>query len=195
MLNQLGPPFAFSLWVAARVLLVHGCTIDHRVSPAIYPLVESLREMGRCWKVADRYANLLQRVLDEYRESERAPGMETPNTVKILADMRRTAFDLDSLISRQPKMHSAGNVRFAATPVRTPAPTDLEYLDVFDFFNVPRLPVNIGGQVADGNGTNGGGGTTMDHAQPVDHGMNSLNEFNITNFMFDASTDWLGSDY
>ena len=193
MLNQLGPPFAFSLWVAARVVLVHGCTIDHRVSPVINPLVESLREMGRCWKVADRYASLLQRVLDEYRESERAPGMETPNTVKILADMRRTAFDLDSLISRQPKMLNSGNVRFAATPVRTPAPTDLEYLDVFDFFNLPRLPASIGGQVADGNGTNGGVGATMEQPQPVDHGMNSLNEFNITNFMFDANTDWLGS--
>ncbi|TLD38369.1 hypothetical protein E2P81_ATG00912 [Venturia nashicola] len=194
MLNQLGPPFAFSLWVAARVVLVHGCTIDHRVSPVINPLVESLREMGRCWKVADRYAGLLQRVLDEYRESERAPGMETPNTVKILADMRRTAFDLDSLISRQPKLFNSGNVRFAATPLRTPAPTDLEYLDVFDFFNLPRLPPNIGGQVADGNGTNGGAGTNMEQPQPVDHGgMNSLNEFNITNFMVDANTDWLGS--
>ncbi|KAE9974260.1 hypothetical protein BLS_003227 [Venturia inaequalis] len=194
MLNQLGPPFAFSLWVAARVVLVHGCTIDHRVSPVINPLVESLREMGRCWKVADRYAGLLQRVLDEYRESERAPGMETPNTVKILADMRRTAFDLDSLISRQPKPLNSGNVRFAATPVRTPAPTDLEYLDVFDFFNLPRLPPSVGGQVADGHGTSVGAGTNMEQPQPVDNGgMNSLNEFNITNFMFDASTDWLAA--
>jgi hypothetical protein len=90
MLNQVGPPFAFSLWVAARVLLVHGCTIDHRVQGSIHPLVETLREMGVYWKVAERYASLLQRVLDEYRETERAPGMETPNTVKILADMRRS---------------------------------------------------------------------------------------------------------
>ena len=90
MLNQLGPPFAFSLWVAARVLLVHGCTIDHRVSQSIYPLVETLRELGKFWQVAERYACLLQRVLDEYKETERAPGMETPNTVKILADMRRS---------------------------------------------------------------------------------------------------------
>jgi hypothetical protein len=90
MLNQLGPQFAFSLWVAARVLLVHGCTVDHRVSQSINPLVETLREMGSCWKVADRYACLLQRVLDEYKESEGQPGLETPNTVKILADMRRS---------------------------------------------------------------------------------------------------------
>jgi hypothetical protein len=193
MLNQLGPPFAFSIWVAARVLLVHGCTIDHRVSPMIHPLVDALREMGKYWKVADRYVSLLERVLDEYQESERAPGTETPKAVKILADMRRTAFDLDSLISRQPRSASRGNARLALTPARTPAPADLEYLDVFDFFNLPRLPVNFGGSVTDN-----GSGTTRTHltTEPpnaLDNNLNALNEFNITNFMFDANTDWLGS--
>jgi hypothetical protein len=35
------------------------------------------------------------------------------------------------------------------------APNELEYLDVFDFFNVPRLPVAPGGEVGheSGNGT------------------------------------------
>jgi hypothetical protein len=167
--------------------------------------------MGCYWKVAGRYASLLQRVLDEYKESEKAPGMGTPNTVKILADMRRyvfldnlidrsltefrTAFDLDSLISRAPKIHNTGNPKMAVTPVRTPAPGDLEYLDVFDFFNVPRLPVNPGATVD----TNGGGQESATiHAQQtpnatMDHSMNGFNEFNITNFMFDANTDWLGS--
>lgn len=196
MLNQLGPPYAWSLWVAARVLLVHGSTIDHRVSPMIQPLVDTLREMGQFWKVADRYAGLLQRVLDEYHESERAPGMETPSSVKILADMRRTAFDLDALISRQPR-HNAfvqaaanGNMPHnQRTPARTPAPTDLEYLDVFDFFNMPRLPPSVGtginheasqgkqpmGEFKGENGQNGGLG---------------VGEFNIQNFMFDVDADW-----
>src|ERR1700753_4249153 len=103
MLNQFGPFFAFSLWVAARVLLVHGSTIDHRVNQSINSLVDGLRIIGKVWGVAARYANLLQRVLDEYNESARAPGEDTPSSVKILADMRRTAFDLDALISRQPR--------------------------------------------------------------------------------------------
>jgi hypothetical protein len=193
MLNQLGPPFAFSIWVAARVLLVHGCTIDHRVSPMIHPLVDALREMGKFWKVADRYVSLLERVLDEYQESERAPGTETPKAVKILADMRRTAFDLDSLISRQPRLASRGNPRLVATPARTPAPTDLEYLDVFDFFNLPRLPDNFGGSFTD-NGTGDTGPHVATEPQnALQNNLNALNEFNITNFMFDANTDWLGS--
>ena len=28
--------------------------------------------------------------------------------------------------------------------IRTPAPNELEYLDVFDFFNYPRVPIAIG---------------------------------------------------
>lgn len=101
--------------------------------------------MGSHWKVASRYATLLQRVLDEYSDSKRAPvGVNgervTPSTVKILADMRRCAYDLDFLISRQPK-HQQPAVN--APPAKAPAPNELEYLDVFDFFNLPRLPATI----------------------------------------------------
>lgn len=88
--------------------------------------------MGYYWHVAERYATLLQRVLDEYRESERAPtGLngvrETPSTVRILSDMRRCAYDLDFLISRQPRQFF-GQKMTGLTPARTPAPNELEYL-------------------------------------------------------------------
>jgi len=189
MLNELGPTFAFSLWVAARLLLVHGSTIDHRVNPAIGPLVETLQEMGYYWNVAERYATLLQRVLDEYRESERAPvdasGVrETPSTVRILADMRRCAYDLDFLISRQPRQHFGAKLN-AITPARTPAPNELEYLDVFDFFNMPRLPVGDAAVNA------GAGGENPTEFQHVDG--NASSEFNITNFMYDPTADWFSA--
>ena len=216
LLNKLGSPFAFSLWVAARLLLVHGSTIDHQVNPAIGPLVETLREMGYYWNVAERYATLLQRVLDEYRESERAPAglsgvRETPSTVRILADMRRCAYDLDFLISRQPRQFFGQGGKLIGTgmtPARTPAPNELEYLDVFDFFNMPRLPVGdasmmnnaaAGGAGAeDGSGQEYQGAAAMDGsaagnngaaAGGVGNGMGN-NEFNITNFMMDANADW-----
>ncbi|KAH7080005.1 C6 transcription factor-like protein [Paraphoma chrysanthemicola] len=183
LLSKLGPPFAFSLWVAARVLLVHGSTIDHRVDTSINLLVSTLQELGQYWEVGTRYANLLLRVLSEYQESQQTPtGLNgervTPSTVKILADMRRCAFDLDFLISRQPKLNS--NARLpSVTPARTPAPNELEYLDVFDFFNMPRLPVSIEGSMS----------------YPAPEGMqmpeNAFgNESNITNYMVDASSDW-----
>ncbi|KAF1946801.1 hypothetical protein EJ02DRAFT_335404 [Clathrospora elynae] len=187
LLNKLGPPFAFSLWVAARVLLVHGSTIDHHVDTSINLLVSTLQEMGQYWEVGTRYANLLARVLSEYQESQQTPAgvngeRVTPSTVKILADMRRCAFDLDFLISRQPKLNSVLNARIpSAAPARTPAPNELEYLDVFDFFNMPRLPVSIDGTISypapDGN-----------MQQIPDSGFG--NESNITNYMVDASSDW-----
>ncbi|KAK5171169.1 uncharacterized protein LTR77_004313 [Saxophila tyrrhenica] len=194
ILTQLGPTFAFSLWVAARLLLVHGSTIDHKVNPAITLLVQTLHEMGRYWKVAERYATLLQRVLDEYHESVKSPvgpgGVrETPSTVRILSDMRRTAFDLDFLISRQPKQNFPSKVSSATparTPTRTPAPEELEYLDVFDFFNMPRLPFPGNGEAAFGAAGYGGEPAAMEYPAMNGNG----NEFNIQNFMYDANSDW-----
>lgn len=182
MLNKLGPPFAFSVWVAARLLLVHSSTIDLQINPKIHTFVGVLRELGMYWAVADRYAVLLQRVLDEFADSERAQASSptgervTPSSVKILADMRRCAYDLDVLISRQPRTQP---VEQQAT--RTPASNELEYLDVFDFFNMPRLPVNVDSTTNIGNDP----GATLAARQ-------NGSEFNITNFSFDANSDWLG---
>jgi hypothetical protein len=187
MLPKLGPPFAFTLWVAARLLLVHGSTIEHKLSPQIQFLVDTLREMGRYWLVAERYTTILQRVLDEHRDSERSVGANgervTPSSVKILADMRRCAYDLDFLISRQPKHVGIVSRMPSITPARTPAPNELEYLDVFDFFNVPRLPMPQG-EVGQASGS-GVGDLNVPELS------NGSNEFNITNFMVDANSDWL----
>jgi len=65
LLTKLGPAFAFTLWVAARVLLVHGSTIAHRVDQSINLLVSTLEEIGQYWEVGTRYGNLLSRVLQE----------------------------------------------------------------------------------------------------------------------------------
>ncbi|TVY45600.1 Depudecin biosynthesis cluster-specific transcription activator [Lachnellula occidentalis] len=203
MLPKLGPPFAFTLWVAARLLLVHGSTIEHKLSPQIQFFVDSLREMGRYWLVAERYTLILQRVLDEHRDSERSAGANgervTPSSVKILADMRRCAYDLDFLMSRQPKHVGMVPRMPSVTPARTPAPNELEYLDVFDFFNLPRLPVVTGSgdmnHIAgngdgDGNGPGNGSGNGVGEMVPQELS-NGANEFNITNFMVDANSDWL----
>jgi hypothetical protein len=188
LLPKLGHPFAFTLWVAARLLLVHGSTVEHKLSPQISFLVDTLREMGRYWRVAAKYSELLQRVLDEHHDSERQGGGVTPSSVKILADMRRTAFDLDFLISRQPNHGAAATTRLpSVTPARTPAPNELEYLDVFDFFNVPRLP--FGGENIAGITPSPVPGTEMDGANGT--GQGPPNEFNITNFTVDANSDWL----
>lgn len=195
MLNKLGPPFAFSVWVAARLLVVHSSTVDLQMNPIVHFFVGILHELGLYWAVADRYAALLQRVLDEFADSERAPITSpsgervVPSCVRILADMRRCAYDLDVLISQQPNSQSVEQT------TRNPAPNELEYLDVFDFFNMPRLPVN-----ADGVGGGGTESNTNIASNIVPSTSQQGNgparpfgsEFNITNFSYDANADWFG---
>lgn len=196
MLDKLGPPFAFTLWVAARLLLVHGSTVEHKLSPQISIFVDILREMGRYWAVAERYTTILQRVLDEHKDSEETAGPAgervTPSSVRILADMRRCAYDLDFLISRQPRHIGPGGAHMHphATPARTPAANELEYLDVFDFFNLPRLPVDVS-TGHDGTGQLVSDGQIGDDANGNAVHMGGGNEFNITNFMVDMNSDWL----
>ncbi|KAI5304830.1 hypothetical protein KEM56_005859 [Ascosphaera pollenicola] len=159
ILDKVGPTFAFTLWVCARLLLVHGSTVAHTLKPEMYFFVKTLRDMGHYWQVAERYSSILQRVLDEYCDFEQnrdiltageQPG--TPSAVKILADMRRCAFDLDFLITRQPRATLNAEATRANVPARpsnampampatrTGGLQDAEYLDLFGFFNYPRLP-------------------------------------------------------
>lgn len=188
MLSKLGPPFAFSVWVAARLLLVHSSTVDHKINPQVSFFVTVLRELGTHWPVADRYAHLLQRVLDEFATSDRtAVTMSNgeraqPLIVKILADMRRTAYDLDFLISRQPTNQvasAAAGLSTAATPTgaRSPAMNDVDYLDVFNFFNMPRVGAGSPG-VPDGGGLAGQG-----------YGSEAPMEFGSG--MYDMNSDWV----
>ncbi|RJE27336.1 C6 transcription factor [Aspergillus sclerotialis] len=207
MLGKLGPPFAFALWVSARLLLVHGSTIAHTVSPDIIFFVDTLARMGEHWKVAERYSSILQRVLDEYGEYQQSSTTDgersTPSTVKILADMRRCAFDLDFLISRQPRSSESENrpeSSAAAMPSRNLAANELEYLDVFGFFNVPRVPparasditnLDMAESVNDPMSIHGLTGTGSTNSVVGNSASNS-NEFNITNYLIPTpETDWL----
>ncbi|EHY54357.1 hypothetical protein ABEF92_008809 [Exophiala dermatitidis] len=185
LLDRLGPPFAFAIWVGSRVMLVHGSTMDHEVDPDIDFFVTTLSEMGDYWPVAKRYSDILSRVLGEYRQSQRASGtmgeIVTPSTVKILADMRRCAYDLDFLITRQP--HAAAVKSYHPTRANTPAPNELEYLDVFDLFNFPRLPMTQ-------EGVDNGNSQSLGQAAPQDLG--SMNGAMIPNFAVpNPEADWL----
>ncbi|KAL9050342.1 MAG: hypothetical protein Q9162_006693 [Coniocarpon cinnabarinum] len=193
LLNKLGPPFAFSVWVAARVLLVHAATVAHEIDPKIKLFVDTLREMGAYWNVANRYASLLHRVQDELLESERSASgaangeRTTPSSVKILADLRRCAYDLDFLISRQPRQPAATRGR-SVTPSRTPAPNELEYLDVFDFFNVPRLSAPL-----ESAATSATGNHTLQVPGNQAYSLPDMSEVNNSSFVYtyDPNADWL----
>lgn len=216
-LDKLGPPFAFTLWVSARLLLVHGSTIARSLDTGVYFFVDTLRRMGKSWEVADHCGAILQRVLDEYTEYEQTTGKgggrPTPSSVKILADMRRCAFDLDLLVSRQQRHHhslSAGPCT-ASKPARSLTQSELDYLEIFGFFNLPHLPPRIntikprepgddcgGRQIL--SGTNSPSSSVEYTTTLSDVTSNSRtispagtsNEFNTTNAMIPTpETDWL----
>ena len=181
ILSKLGPPFGFALWVAARVLLVHGSTIETYVSQDIHFLIHTLCEMGRHWPVAARYCTILQRVVEEYQEYQSHRQIEgqasTPSSVRILADMRRCAYEIDILLVSSQSRQSASQPAWRA-PARDPMANELDYLETFDFFNYPRIPTPMMAPM---------GGAIDSSLQEFD----IAGQVNINNFSIDANADWL----
>ncbi|KAL0465066.1 fungal-specific transcription factor domain-containing protein [Neurospora intermedia] len=162
-LSTLGPPFAFTLWVAARVLLVHGSTVERSLNPDIQFFVDTLREMGKYWPVATRYSNLLTRVLDEYKASVSEGDEVTPSSVRILADMRRTAFDLDLLISRQPRHGSRQHGALTGTAAGNSVMSAGVMMPVTNNSNG-----HFGMGTEGGTGGGGGGGNDLEYLDVFD---------------------------
>ena len=91
MLDLLGPPFSFSLWVSASLLFVHGSTVE-RFDPNIGFFISTLEQMGQYWEAAQRYAQILDRVLQDYRQNKPSAALvniATSPNANLLAAMRR----------------------------------------------------------------------------------------------------------
>ena len=130
MLDLLGPPFAFSLWISARLLLVHAATTESNVDmPKMLFFLTTLESMGQRWEIAQIYADTLKRVL--YCASAQEQEINTHCTQFTL--MRGSAHDLSLL--------STGRTGSLLTPPTTRVLTqfELDALSIFDFFNYPRL--------------------------------------------------------
>lgn len=69
-LDNLGPPFVFSLWVAARLLLVHSASIGCQLDPKIEFFIEILGHVGQYWEVANNYAKILARAVQRGRQND-----------------------------------------------------------------------------------------------------------------------------
>lgn len=127
MLSLLGPAFAFSLWVSARLLLVHASTTDGEPDPNITFFITVLEQMGQYWGVAKGHAELLSRLMQEYQESKRNNRFSN-----VFANMRRQAYRLSVEISQYSRLNPNSNRN------RTTTSNELDYFAAFDFFNYPR---------------------------------------------------------
>ncbi|OKL59982.1 hypothetical protein UA08_04948 [Talaromyces atroroseus] len=134
MLNLLGPHFAFSLYVAARLLLVHAACTGAETDPNCEFFISILDQMGQYWSISRQYAQLLNQICKRSRMEWPLNNAMTLSIPKALAMMRRRAYEIHiSAIQR-----SSGSAK--PLPTRTVTAEDLEYLQVFDFFRYPRLP-------------------------------------------------------
>ncbi|RKU49158.1 hypothetical protein DL546_008426 [Coniochaeta pulveracea] len=121
-LDLLGPPFAFSLWMAARVLIVHAAATGSAVDPKVDFFIETLAHVGRFWEVAGNYAKILTRVVQKGRD-----GLVS------FSDMRRSAY---ALVTTTASTRRSG---LEPTSTRVTSLEEIDYIDVFDFFNVPKV--------------------------------------------------------
>ncbi|KFG81303.1 C6 transcription factor [Metarhizium anisopliae] len=122
-LDLVGPPFAFSLWIAARLLIVHAATVGCPVDPKIDFFIDILAYVGQYWEVANNYARILARVVQRERQGEAS-----------FSAMRKSAHDLVNLTS------STRRTGLDKTSSHSVALSELDNIDVFDFFNYPKIP-------------------------------------------------------
>ncbi|KAL1876847.1 hypothetical protein VTK73DRAFT_9149 [Phialemonium thermophilum] len=122
-LDLLGPPFAFALWVSARVLIVHAAAVGARATdPTLDFLISTLRQMGTHWDVAENYARILTDVV-----AEAQTGQTT------FSEMRKCASEIADLASKRRQSN------LDPTTTRLTSAKELDYVDVFDFFNYPKV--------------------------------------------------------
>ena len=124
-LDKLNPMFAFVVWVAARSLIIlwtTGYETAYGSMPTdLEPLLNVLRQMSSRWLCAQRYADLLQLILD----TKNNPG--GPTGLEIFNDTRRTSYGLQNvlgtLVVRPAQDAFSGSFDFLDTPL----------LDIGDF--------------------------------------------------------------
>jgi hypothetical protein len=129
-LDQLNPMFAFVVWVASRSLIILWTTgyepNYESMPPDLEPLLSVLRQMATRWPCAQRYADIIQLILDTKNNPDGPTGIE------IFNDTRRTSYGLQSLLGS-----------LAAPRIQEAFPSSIDFLDMalpeFSDFGTSRI--------------------------------------------------------
>ncbi|RTE75584.1 hypothetical protein BHE90_009940 [Fusarium euwallaceae] len=92
------------------------------VDPLIDFFIDTLRNVGQHWDVASNYSKILSRLVQRGRQGDMS-----------FAAMRRSAYDLVTLTS------TARHSSLEPTSTQVTSLSELDNIDVFDFFNYPRV--------------------------------------------------------
>ncbi|KHN96570.1 C6 transcription factor [Metarhizium album ARSEF 1941] len=163
-LDLVGPPFAFALWIAARLLIVHAATVGCPVDPKIDFFIDILGYVGQYWEVANTYARILARVVRRERQG-----------VASFGGMRKSAHNLVNLTAAT---RQTGLDKTSSHPV---ALNELDNIDVFDFFNFPKI-LSL-------ESTSQNGQTEVYHVQGL---VNMGSDASRDGAAPDPESDWLG---
>ncbi|KAK2593891.1 hypothetical protein QQS21_008411 [Conoideocrella luteorostrata] len=163
-LDLVGPPFAFSLWIAARLLIVHAAMVGCPVDPKIDVFIDILGHVGQYWDVANNYARILARVVQRARQGETSFGA-----------MRKNAHELVQLTSTARR---SGLDETVSQPVTL---KELDNIDVFDFFNYPKVSIPKSGSRNDN--------AAIIHPQGL---VNMGSDQSRDGAVPDPDSDWLG---
>jgi hypothetical protein len=98
-LDQLGPICSFLVWIASRNRIILWTNAEQiSLSPVVpqelHDLIDVLRRMATRWESAQRYADLVQLILD----TRSCTGAEA--RLRIFNDTRRTAYGIDKLLGQ-----------------------------------------------------------------------------------------------
>ena len=95
--------------------------------------------MGQHWRLAQIYAETLNRVVLEGQQAaaNAASASQTKTSARTFKEMRKAAYELSLQLSKRAASSADGVEEKSA--VRVPEANEMEYLDVFEFFNYPLI--------------------------------------------------------
>ncbi|KAG7285776.1 hypothetical protein NEMBOFW57_008070 [Staphylotrichum longicolle] len=104
--DRLGWPFAWSLWVAARYLLVAELNGAETSRHHFDALLGSLKQMSQYWQISGKYWRLLNQAVGDLHNARRDAN-DRNGVLGLLADLRVSTSDLEDQFRTDPVLHSA----------------------------------------------------------------------------------------
>lgn len=94
MLDLLGPGFAFALWSATRLLLIHASIKGHTLNANIFFFMDTLAQLGQYWPIARKYWEMLDAVTRGHGDSGEFEDVSRPSIPERVSRMRKYAVSL-----------------------------------------------------------------------------------------------------
>ncbi|SPO05359.1 uncharacterized protein DNG_08046 [Cephalotrichum gorgonifer] len=138
--DQLGWPFAWSMWIAARYLLVAAFHRSTALQPQFHTLLNYTHEMGLYWQISKKYWWLLRRAEHALRMRNAAVDQDVPRILTSIVNLRVPTSDLedqfrvDPVLARLkgPQDIPPRSIDAASTGEFGPAEMEAVNLDVYD---------------------------------------------------------------